>query len=300
MSDPCVSAGGSFRITLSTLVRTAVILCGLLITGTPVTRTLEAQNRHLLTSERQLWSDRPLDVTVEFGGGRLQLRPAEAPTLYRMELTYDQRVIEPVIRFSEELGTLHLGVPSVRDRERRNSREGSSALIALTRTVPLDLDLKFGLGRADIELGGLSLRNLSLSTGASETTVSFGSANPLMAEAVRITAGAAELTVHNLGNARARMIRFKGGMGSTVLDFGGDWVQNANASIEMGVGSVTIRLPRALGVQIHRSSVLSSFSAPEMEQKDNSYFSANWNTTSTQLTIDLSAALGSVTVEWIE
>jgi hypothetical protein len=179
-------------------------------------------------------------------------------------------------------------------------REGSTARIALTREVPLDLDLEFGAGEAEIELGGMSLQRLSLQTGASETRVSFSEPNPLAAEEVSIEAGAADLRVIGLGNTRARSIEFKGGVGATVLDFSGAWQGAAEASVEMGIGSVTLQLPRSHGVRIDRSSFLASFSGPNLERRGDSYYSSNWEETQNRLTIDLSAALGSIEIVWVD
>src|SRR5690606_12003734 len=101
---------------------------------------------------------------------------------------------------------------------------------------PLELDVRFGAGQAEIELGGISLERLHLGTGASETTVRFSSPNPIEADRVLIEAGAAELEVYGLGNARAERVEFKGGVGATTLDFGGAG-GDTEVQIEMGVGS---------------------------------------------------------------
>jgi hypothetical protein len=49
-----------------------------------------------------------------------------------------------------------------------------------------------------------------------------------------------------------------------------------------------------------RTSFLTSFDAPGLERRGDSYYSANWNSTPNQLTIDVSAALGSIEIEWID
>src|SRR5690606_21110134 len=116
---------------------------------------------------------------------------------------------------------------------------------------------------------------------------------------VRISAGAADLRVTGLGNARAQNIQFEGGVGATVLDFGGTWTGNTTAAVDMGIGSLTLRLPRDQGVRINRSSFLTSFSTPGLERRDGSYFSSNWQSAPHQITIDVSAALGSVDIQWI-
>jgi hypothetical protein len=259
----------------------------------------EAQTRRM-TSERQVWSTEPLKVDLQFGAGELEIVPAESPTLYRMELEYDERGFAPLVEFDEDSRHLRLGVRSPEDSRRTDIREGSDATIALTREVPLDLTMEIGAAEADIQLGGVSMRSLSFTTGASKTTVSFDAPNPITAERISIEAGAADLRVFGLGNARAERITFKGGVGGTVLDFSGEWNHSASATVEIGIGSVTLRLPRSQGIRINRSSFLTSFTAPGLERRDDAYFSANWQSAAHQLTIDLSAALGSIQIEWVD
>lgn len=258
-----------------------------------------AQTWRTFSSERQVWSDDPVRIDIQYGAGTLRVEPADSPTLYRMELRYDEQAHRPLVSYDENANRLRLGVES-HQNIRRNAREGSRATIALTREVPLDLDLEFGAGEADIRLGGVSLRRVEISTGASQTTVRFDRPNPIAADEVTIEAGAADLRVLGLGNTRARRIQFKGGVGATVLDFGGAWGGNASVSVEMGIGSITLRLPRDQGVRLNRSSFLTSFSAPGLERRGDSYYSANWQTAQQQLTLDISAALGSIEIQWVD
>ncbi len=259
----------------------------------------DAQTR-TMSSERQVWSTEPLHIQIQFGAGRLQIAAAEFPTLYRMELEYDEVNFSPLVEYDESGRRLRLGVRSPEGSGRRNIREGSRATISLTRQVPLDLKLEIGAAESVIDLGGVSLQRLSLTTGASETTMRFDTPNPIVAERISIEAGAADLRVFGLGNTRAQQISFKGGVGATVLDFSGDWSHSAQASVEMGIGSVTLRLPRRQGIRLNRSSFLTSFTAPGLERRADGYFSANWQSAEHQLTINVSAALGSIQVEWID
>jgi hypothetical protein len=264
------------------------------------TASIEAQTWRTLTSERQVRDTAPIDVQIQYGAGTLTIEPAVSPTLYRMTLRYDEEAFSPLAEYDQDRRVPRLGVQSPeRGRRSIRGRDESTATIALTRAVPLNLNLDFGAGRADIQLGGVSLRRLSISTGASETTVVFDSPNPVLADRISIEAGAADLRVTGLANTRAERISFQGGVGATVLDFGGTWSRSTTASVQMGIGSVTLRLPRGQGVRINRSSFLTSFSTPGLERRGNSYYSANWDNAPHQLTIDLSAALGSVDVQWL-
>jgi hypothetical protein len=271
----------------------AVLGAGLVLAG-----AADAQTWRTVTSARQVWGTEPLDVHIRYGAGELNLKPADEPMLYQMEMRFDEENYAPLTEYDSEKRRLRLGVEGKEGRRSMRLREGSHATIALTRKVPLDLDLEFGAGEADIDLGGIALRRLDLSTGASETRIRFGERNPVRAEQIRIQAGAAELEVIGLGNTRAERFSFEGGVGSTLLDFSGEWDRSATASVEMGIGSVTLRLPRGLGVRVNKDSFLTSFDSQGLVKRGSSYFSTDWNTAAHRLTIDVDAAFGSIEVEW--
>ena len=260
-----------------------------------------AQRWRTMTSARQLWGTEAVAVKVEYGAGRLELNAADRPTLYRMEMRYDEERFSPVSTFDEKSRRLHLAVAGKEGRRNNVSlKEGSRTEISLTREVPLDIDLDFGAGEAEIDLGGLRIRRLDVSTGASETSIGFDQPNPIRAERVNINSGASQLRVTELGNARFERFTFQGGVGETTLDFTGDWQADAVASVKMGIGSVVLRFPRELGVKVEKSSFLTSFDADRMVKRGGSYVSTNWDGARHRLTIDIEAALGSIEVNWVD
>jgi uncharacterized protein DUF2154 len=260
----------------------------------------QAHRMRDLTSARQLAGEKALAVQVQYGAGRLQVQPAAGDLLYRMDLRYDEDAFRPVTEYDRGAGRLRLGVEN---RERHHGRMGGEdehATIWLTPTVPTDLTLQFGAGEAQVELGGLSLRDVTLQTGASSTAVSFSQPNRIAARLVKVQAGAAELRVTGLGNTRAERFEFEGGMGQATLDFGGAWDHGATARVRMGVGSVRLRLPRTLGVRVTRSAMLSSFDAPEMTKRGNAWYSHNYDAAANRLDLSIDAAVGSVDIDWID
>lgn len=261
-----------------------------------------AQHMRSLTSARQLAGDeRRLAVQVEYGAGELRVEPARGDLLYRMELRYDDEQVRPVTAYDRAAGRLKLGVES-RDRNGngRRGHRGDHATVALSPRVPLALDLKFGAGEANVELGGLALERVEIATGASESHVSFGAPNLASAGLVRVEAGAAEVHVTGIGNARARRFEFQGGLGDATLDFGGAWDHSGTASVQMGMGSVTLRLPRSLGVRVTKSSFLTSFDHGGMVKRGDAWFSRNYDQARYKLDIALDAALGSIDIEWMD
>lgn len=259
----------------------------------------EAQTWRTMQSARQLWDREPTEIHIRYAAGDLRIGHTEGAMLYEMEMRYDEDHFRPLAEFDADTRRLRLGVEGTRRRGEMDLNEGSRATIGLTREVPLDVELDFGAGEADIELGGLRLRQLEVSTGASETSIRFGSPNRIRADRVTIEAGAAELDVVGLGNARARQIDFQGGVGSTTLDFTGSWGLDANASVQIGIGEVRLRFPRGLGVELRKRSFLTSFDGDGLVKRGDSYFSPDWETATHRLTIDVNAAFGSIEVEWV-
>ncbi|HEX8246061.1 MAG TPA: LiaF domain-containing protein [Longimicrobium sp.] len=254
-----------------------------------------------MTSARQLSGERQLAVQVRYGAGRLQVQPATGDLLYRMDLRYDEEGFRPVAEYDRGAGRLTLGIEG---RERggsgRHGGDEEHADISLAPAVPMDLELQFGAGEAAVELGGMSLRELSLETGASSSTLSFSRPNRVAARLVKVQAGAAELRATGLGNARAERFEFQGGMGQATLDFGGAWDHSATARVQMGVGAVRLRLPRSLGVRVTRSSFLSSFDPSDMVKRGNAWYSRGYDAARYKLDLSIDAAVGSIDIDWID
>jgi hypothetical protein len=258
------------------------------------------QTWRTMTSARQVTGERRLVVDVQYGAGRLKVEPERGNLLYRMEMRYDESASLPLTSYDRQSGRLRLGLDSKGRRRLEDRRGEGRATIALAPSVPMALSLSFGAGDADVRLGGLALENLTLSTGASETRVSFDQPNRTQARAVKLEAGAANLVVTRLGNARAQRIEFEGGVGETTLDFGGAWTRDAQATVNMGLGSVKLRLPRALGVRIRKDSFLASFDSNGMVKRGDAWYSRGYDRSPRKLDIQIDAALGSIDVEWID
>jgi hypothetical protein len=260
----------------------------------------DAQRMRSTTSARQLQGETRANVQLTYGAGRLRVSPARGDLLYRMELRYDDEQFRPVTEYDRAGGKLKLGVESREHRGRHHGSNNQHATIELTPRLPLELSLAFGAGEADVELGGLALQDVHLQTGASRTNISFASPNRVAARRVKVDAGAAEVRVSGLGNTRSPRFEFSGGMGETTLEFGGTWTRSATAEINMGVGSVRLRIPRSLGVRIVRDSFLSSFDAGGMVKRGNAWYSRNYDQAQYKLDVSIHAAVGSVEVDWID
>jgi hypothetical protein len=173
-----------------------------------------------------------------------------------MNLRYDEEAYEPVADFSGN--RLELGIESRGGVRIRRDREAGDLSLELARGVPMRLDLEFGAVRADLDLGGLHLTALDVSTGASKSTIDISEPNRGQIATARFEVGAAEFAARHLGNLNAERIEFDAGVGSVTLWLDGDWQRDMRLSIDMGIGALELRVPEGLGIQLRKDSFLTS------------------------------------------
>ncbi len=263
---------------------------------------LAAQNLQTLTSARQVGGETALTVHVSYAAGRFTLAPGAAGELYRMDLRYDGDKFTPVRSYDAGSGVLRLGLKSlghVSYSGRHEGKEVPSLRLALTPDVPLTLDIDLGAAEANVELGGLALRHVRYETGASKTEVRFSRPNPVACDTLSFQAGAAEFDALALGNAHCRQIVFDGGLGAVNLDFTGDWRGDADADLHVQVGTLSLRLPRDLGVQISLARFLASFDQSGFTKRGDVYYSDNYATATHHLSVNVESAIGGIQVEWV-
>ncbi|HEX6938493.1 MAG TPA: hypothetical protein VF158_03715 [Longimicrobiales bacterium] len=257
-----------------------------------------AQDWRTVSHRRQVVGEDRVKVEVQFGVGELRIEPASSGTLYRSSIRYDARVFTPIHEYRG--GVLRIGVDGSDKRIHGNFQQGGRMDLALTPDVPLDLDLTFGAVEAALELGGLRLSRLGVSTGASETRLRFSKPNPIRMQRLSIDAGAAELQVDGLGNANVDALRVKGGVGDLTLDFTGDWRGDTHAEIELGLGALTLRIPHGVGVKVTKSTLLMGFDSEGLVKRGDAYYSTDWDAMEHRLVLDISGALGSIDVRWVD
>jgi hypothetical protein len=262
--------------------------------------SVRAQDWRTVTTTRQLARETSLDVDVEYGAGKLNVQPGPSGSLYKATLKYDADLFRPVTEYHD--GSLKLGVDDFHHvRGHRNSNNMGRLDVLLSPQIPLDVQLKFGAVEADLELGGLYLRNAQISTGASQTRLHFTRPNLTHCDNVKLEVGAAEFKAYDLGNANTETLEVSGGVGDITLDFGGEWKSNMDAELNMGLGSLTLQIPRGIGVRLEKNSMLASFNYDGgMNKHGSTYTSTNWADAKRKLTIKLDAALGSVHLEWVD
>lgn len=258
---------------------------------------LQAQEWATLNQARQVSGEEALSASVRYGAGELRIRPADTGSLYRLHLRYDEGSFQPDVSYSP--GSLSVGVGQSDSSPRRLGSDRAGELdLALPRDVPTDLDLEFGAVRADLDLGGVRLRSLNLSTGASDSRMDVAEPNVQRLEEARFQVGAARFEAVSLANLNADQIAVEAGVGDLTLDFGGEWSRERTVglSVEMGLGSLTIRVPEGVGIRVVRETLLMPLEAPDLRDRGDDRISDDWDSADHRLDISVSGAFGRIRI----
>lgn len=269
-----------------------LLVCAALCVGASPGAAQQWESR---TLSRAFNGERALEVDVEYGAGQLRIAPGRAGSLYHAALRYDASAFEP--RTAYEDGRLRIGLEGEQIRGRKV--RGGNLTLELGPDVPLELDLAFGAAEAELELGGLALESLEISTGASSTVLSFSTPNTIEAESIALEVGAARFEARGLGNARAHALSVEGGVGEIDLDFSGAWSHDLDATVEMGLGKLTLRLPRGLGIRLEKDGLLTKIDGSGLVRRGDVYYSENFDAAERKLTVDVDAAFNAIQIVWV-
>jgi hypothetical protein len=260
---------------------------------------LGAQSWRTVESSRQLHDSAARTVRIHYAAGRFDVSATSAPVLYSLTLRYDESTTTPLLRYDPSSRVVELGTEGESKHFRRSSGDESNGelRLALSRSVPLSLQMELGATKAMLDLGGLELQRVKLESGASETVLDFSSPNATRMDVLDVDVGAATFEARNLGNANAAAIRVHGGVGSVDLDFGGQWTQDANVDVDLALGKLTLHLPRDVGVRVEVDKFLASFDQQGLQKRGDAYYSDNWDRAAHRIRLRASTTFGGIELE---
>lgn len=254
-----------------------------------------AQSWATIQFSRQHLDQEELQVRVRYGAGRFSVAPSETSHLYRVRLRYDEEAFEPIHEYRD--GRLVVGVEgTARQRVTRRADRAGEMDLQLTTRVPVDLHLEFGAVRSEMDLGGLRLTRLDLTTGASDSELRVSEPNPGEMERARFQVGAASFSARDLGRLNAREISVEAGVGDVRLDLAGLIREETRVQAKMGLGSLEIRIPQGVGIRLERSTFLTSLTAPDLTRRGDHYYSADWDEAERRVVVEVEAIFGSVSI----
>ncbi|MBM4161365.1 MAG: hypothetical protein FJ217_09735 [Ignavibacteria bacterium] len=182
-------------------------------------------------------------------------------------------------------------------RGRKLDHDDRHLTTKFTDAVPIELKVSLGAGEGEFDLSGLKIKRLKISSGASSADLRCDEVNAVPCDEVVIESGVSKFSASGLSNLNFRTLKFRGGVGSYKLDFGGKLLRAATAEIEVGLGAVTVYVPRDMPVRLISDE--SWFSTLDVDDdfirvKKSVYETEKFRESANGLTIKIESGLGSV------
>jgi hypothetical protein len=199
----------------------------------------------------------PVMLTIEMGAGKLNLSGGASKTVEGTVL-YNVDAWVPVIENDGDRITLSqtntstVGFPDGKIINEWDLKLGPA---------PINLSIATGAYEGSLDLSGISLTRLSIADGASKSTISFNTPNPVEMELLEYRTGASEVNLIGLGNAGVDDVVFTGGAGSYKLDFSGEAGNDINVRISAGMSDITLTIPANMQATITVNGGLSNINA---------------------------------------
>lgn len=107
-------------------------------------------------------------------------------------------------------------------------------------------------------------------------------------------AGRADLVLGELSLSR---VEVKGGAGDFSVDLTGDWEQDVDVEIKGGVGRLTVRLPREVGVQVSAKGGIGGINAHGLERRGREYVNDAYGKSDVTVRVDVKGGIGEINLE---
>lgn len=198
----------------------------------------------------------PHRLEISMGAGTLKLNPGAGSKIVHGTVTYNADEFKPLVTISGSTVRIEQDRPSIRSFRGNVKNDWNLTL----GDAPMALKLATGAAKGGLELGGLSLIDLTVTQGATDFTVSFSQPNRTTINTLSYQAGAAKTVINDLAHANAEKMEFKGGAGDLRLDFGGSLRRDLQVSITAAAGNVVITVPVGVSAVARVNGVLKTVS----------------------------------------
>lgn len=258
-----------------------------------------------------LTNEQELKVNIQAGFGKISIERCVSAMILQAdinaELKYD---IEKYLDYSIRDKTGYLNINTTETIKKGSKKKEHSFHLGelqdndwnmqFTDVLPISFDIELGMGKGNLDMTGLKIKDLNLSTGASSVVLRFDEPNKYSIENLTIESGLSKFKAYGLSNANFQHMKFEGGVGSYLLDFGGDLEKEVDVDLQMGLGSITISIPDDIGVKIfYEKSFMASIDFPKdiKEKEEDSYYSSNYHQANGRINMHIEAGLGSVRIK---
>ena len=228
------------------------------------------------------------DLNLVFGAGQMTLNPDGQDALVSGTATYNVTDFKPQITETGnevriQQGNVDLkGIPNI----------GANVINEWDLTIgttPISFRMTAGAYQGHLELGGLDIRSLHITDGASENNLRFSKQNLGEMSSLRYETGASKVTLTGLANANFTNMIFKSGAGDYTLDFTGELQQDASVDIQSGLSNLVIVMPQGTPTNLNVRGGLTNVNFSGVWSSSGNTYTIEGNGPSLTINIDMGA-----------
>lgn len=196
-----------------------------------------------------------------------------ADELLESNFSYNVGSLKPGIQYTVNDGLGQLIIQQPKNRVTPMGNISNEWDLRLNNNIPIDMNIDFGAGEANIELSNLNLTSLDIEIGAGEVTLDLSDSRSLT-----------DLDIEM-------------GVGEALVDLTGIRENDLNATIEGGIGDLTLRLPSDVGVRVDVEKGIGDIKANNLKEDGNAYFNDIYGKTNVTLSFDIEIGMGDIKLE---
>jgi hypothetical protein len=195
-----------------------------------------------------------LELRLTVGACRLRIRPGDGPQW--VAGTYDDPSNAVPLRIDLTDNSARISQTFDWPNSWGSFRQPPTFDLFLGKGRPYMLTIEGGASEAELDLGGLPLRRLTVKYGAGKQEIEFSAPNPEPMDQLTVACGAASLEMEGLANASFAEMTLEGGAAGYELDFGGVLRRDALVRINAAVSAVEISVPASTAVKMSGEAIM--------------------------------------------
>jgi DUF4097 and DUF4098 domain-containing protein YvlB len=234
-----------------------------------------------------------MSMEVEFMSGKLKISPGAVDSLVSGFATFNAEALKPMVFENKGFYTIQQG-----NQEYEGfplfPKDVTNFWDIKLADIPLHLNIEAGAYTGEIELGGLSLKELYINEIGSDINLAFSEPNRVEMKSFKYMTGGSTMVLEGLANANFSQMEFDSGAGDYTLSFDGDLKRDAKVLIKTGASTLTIIVPKTTNAVLVFDGGMTSINNSGWNKNEN-VFSISGN--GPTLTINVEMGLGTLNLE---
>lgn len=216
--------------------------------------------------EVDLKNFKKLKAAVSINAGTLNLS-SHSSTLAKFNSTYSKSNWQAKLSVDKAAGSLTIRQP---EENNNNMKDGdrNDWKIQIPNTLPTEIALALGAGDGSVNLSNSKLTKLNLDAGAGSFSL-------------------------NLSNTSLTELDVNAGVGSLTVDISGKQADNLNATINGGIGEITLVFPREAAIRVNVNG-LGNLEREGFVKKNGYYVNNNSGKSQGSIDVTVNGGLGKV------